>query len=380
MKKVYFDYSATTPVKNEVLEYIKDYFNVIYGNPSSTHSFGVQAKNAIVNARSIIAKCINASANEIYFTSGGTESDNWALKGVAEAYKDKGNHIITTSIEHPAVLNTAKKLEKMGYNVTYLDVDEYGLINIEDLKKSIKDNTILVSIMFINNEIGTIQDIESIGNICREKNIVFHSDAVQAFSNIAIDVKKLPVDLLSISSHKFYGLKGTGVLFIKNGIKIASLIDGGSQEKTKRAGTENVVGILAMAKAAQLACDNLEQHIEKLTELREYTLNRIMNEIDEVKYNGHPQFRHPANLHFSFKAMNSTALLIALDSLGIAVSAGSACSSGSLKASHVLKSIGVEDEYALGSIRISMGDYTTKSDCDYLVESLKKVCQKNTKR
>ncbi len=373
MRKVYFDYSATTPVKDEVSEYLKKFLSDVFGNASSVHDFGVQSKNYILEARKTIANCLNCMPKEIYFTSGGTESDNWALRGVAEALKNKGKHIITTSIEHPAILRTAEYLETQAYDITYLGVDEYGLVNSDDLRNAIREDTILVSVIFVNNEIGTIQDIRNLGNICRERGVLFHTDAVQAFSNVKIDLKDMPIDMMSLSAHKFYSIKGTGALFVKNGIKIESLIKGGAQENNKRAGTENLTGIMAMAKAAEIAYDNMDEHIEYLTELREYTLNRVLNEIDGVKYNGHSVYRHPANLNFSFQNLNSTAILIGLDKRGIAVSAGSACSSGSIKASHVLKAIGLDDSFALGSIRISMGDFTKKSDCDYLVESLKGV-------
>ncbi len=380
MKKLYLDYSATTPIKEEVLEYVNDFLYDNYGNPSSVHSFGLKSKEALAKARASFARCINAKPSEIYFTSGGTESDNWALKGIAEAHKDKGKHIIVSSIEHPAVLNTAKTLERNGYEIRYLAVDENARISLDDLENAIRKDTILVSIMFVNNEIGTIQDIKKIGEICKKSHVIFHTDAVQAFSNLSIDVNDLNVDLMSISAHKFYSFKGTGVLYIREGIQIANLLDGGSQEKSKRSGTENVMGIVAMAKAAELAVEHLEEHIEHLTALREYILNRVMNEIDDVKYNGHREFRHPGNLHFSFKNCNSTALLIALDAMGIAVSAGSACSSGSIKASHVLSAIGLDDDFALGSIRVSLGDYTNFEDCDYFLESLKKILDNMSKR
>ncbi len=380
MKKLYLDYSATTPIKKEVLEYVNVFLNENFGNPSSVHSFGLKNKEALAKARASFAECINAKPSEIYFTSGGTESDNWALKGIAEAHKDKGKHIIVSSIEHPAILNTAKRLEKNGYDISYLGVDEFGRISLEELENSIRNDTILVSIMYVNNEIGTVQDIKGIGKICRKHGILFHTDAVQAFSNLRIDVEDLNVDLMSISAHKFYAFKGTGALYLRDGIQIAKLLDGGSQEKSKRSGTENITGIVAMAKAAEMAIENLDEHVRHLTTLREYTLKRVMNEIDGVKYNGHKEFRHPANLHFSFKGCNSTALLIALDSFGIAVSAGSACSSGSIKASHVLSAIGLDEDLALASIRISFGDYTSLEDCDYLVESLKKIINNMSKR
>ncbi|MDO4771975.1 MAG: cysteine desulfurase family protein [Bacillota bacterium] len=376
MRKLYLDYSASTPVKPEVFDFVREYLTDSFGNASSLHSFGVKNKDALFRARKSFAKAINAGSSEIYFTSGGSEADNWALKGVAEAYGEKGKHIITTKIEHPAILQTAQHLERLGYELTYLSVDEHGLISLEELRDCIREDTILVSVIFVNNEIGTVQDIQAIGNLCRERKVLFHSDAVQAFSNVKIDVKALPVDLLSFSAHKFYALKGCGALYVRQGVKLGCLLDGGSQEMGMRAGTENIPAIVAMGKAAELATAQLEEHIQKLTALRDYTVKRVLEEIPHARYNGHPTERHPGILHFSFRNVNANALLIALDRLGIAVSAGSACSSGSLKASHVLRAIGLPDEWALGSVRISMGDFTEREDCDYLVDSLKKVIEK----
>lgn len=376
MKKLYLDYSASTPLKPEVFDFVREYLTDSFGNASSLHSFGVKNRDALFRARKSFARAINANSSEIYFTSGGTEADNWALKGIAEAYKEKGKHIITTKIEHPAVLNPAKHLERLGYDLTYLSVDEYGLISLEELRNSLREDTILVSVIFVNNEIGTVQDIRAIGNLCREKKVLFHSDAVQAFSNVKIDVKSLPVDLMSFSAHKFYAMKGCGALYVRQGVKLERLLDGGSQEMGLRAGTENIPAIVAMGRAAELVTEGLEEHIGKLKELRDYTVKRVLDEIPNVSYNGHPTERHPGNLHFSFKNVNANALLIALDRLGIAVSAGSACSSGSLKASHVLEAIGLPDEWALGSLRITLGDFTERADCDYLVDSLKKVIEK----
>lgn len=376
MRKVYLDYSATTPVRPEVLEEVKAYYSDFFGNASSTHSFGVAAKDALVRARTKIAKTINAAPSELYFTSGGTESDNWALKGVAFSYRQKGRHIITTEIEHPAVLNAAKKLQEHGFEISLLGVDEFGQISMEELKKTIRPDTVLVSVIFANNEIGTIQKIAEIGKLCREKDVIFHTDAVQAYGNVRIDVEELCIDLMSISAHKCYAMKGVGALYVRSGVKLDSLLDGGSQEKNLRAGTENIPGIVGMAKAAELAMCDLDARIEKLEALREYTLERVMKEIPDVKYNGHPVMRHPGNLHFSFRGLSSTALLIALDSVGIAVSAGSACSSGSVKPSHVLEAIHLSEEWASGSIRVSLGDLTCKEDCDYFADHLKRIVDK----
>lgn len=373
MRKVYLDYTASTPVKREVADEMMIYLTENYGNPSSVHSFGFINREALADARAVIAETIGADPSEIYFTSGGTESDNWALRGIAFSNIKKGNHIITSKIEHHAVLNTAKCLEEDGFKLTYLDVDKYGRINPEELKKEIKEDTVLVSIMFDNNEIGTVQDIKTLGEICRERRVLFHTDAVQAYGNVFINVKELPVDLMSLSGHKIYGPKGVGVLYVRKGVKIKKIIYGGSQEKNKRAGTENISGIMGMAKAAEIAHKNLDIHIQKLTELRDYLRDRIMSEIDFVKYNGHPTDRHPGNLNFSFGFIDGESLLIGLDNRGIAGSTGSACSSGSINPSHVLEAIGVPAEMVNGSLRLTVGDFTSKEDLDYTVEKLKEV-------
>lgn len=366
----YFDHAATTAVDEEVLKEMIPYFSMEYGNPSSIYTIGRNTKRAIEEARKRVSSVINCDAKEIYFTGCGSESDNLALKGVAYANRDKGNHIITTKIEHPAVLNTCKTLEKEGFNITYLDVDEDGLINIEDLKNIIKDNTILISVMFANNEIGTIEPIEEIGKIAREKNILFHTDSVQAIGNVKIDVQKMNIDLLSMSAHKFYGPKGVGAIYIRNGIKCNKIQDGGHQEKDKRAGTENVAGIVGLGKAIQLSYKNLEENNNKISNLRDYYEMQVEKNIPYVKVNGHRNKRLPGNSNISFKFIDGESLLLNLDMNGICVSTGSACSSGSTDPSHVLLAIGLPDSIAKGTLRVTLGKENTKEDVDYLVDNL----------
>lgn len=373
MRKVYLDYTATTPVKEEVAKEMLKYLTESFGNPSSIHTFGLENRENLAKARDTIAGTLNVRPDEIFFTSGGTEADNWALRGIAKAHAAKGKHIISSKIEHHAILHTLDALAKEGYEITLLDVDEYGLVSPEDLRAAIKDTTILVSIMYINNEIGTIQDIEALGAICREKGVLFHTDAVQAYGNIHIDLSKLPVDLMSFSGHKIYGPKGIGALYVKKGVRIANFLEGGGQERKKRPGTENLPGIMAMAKAAELAHANLDNHIAKLTELRDYMIDRVLKEIDYVKLNGHPTKRHPGNVNLSFNFIEGESLLIGLDNRGIAASSGSACTSGSLDPSHVLMAVGLPHEIAHGSCRMTMGDFTTKEDVDYTIEALKEV-------
>lgn len=373
MRKVYLDYTATTPVKEEVAKEMLKYLTESFGNPSSIHTFGLENRENLAKARDTIAGTLNVRPDEIFFTSGGTEADNWALRGIAKAHAAKGKHIISSKIEHHAILHTLDALAKEGYEITLLDVDEYGLVSPEDLRAAIKDTTILVSIMYINNEIGTIQDIEALGAICREKGVLFHTDAVQAYGNIHINLSKLPVDLMSFSGHKIYGPKGIGALYVKKGVRIANFLEGGGQERKKRPGTENLPGIMAMAKAAELAHANLDNHIAKLTELRDYMIDRVLKEIDYVKLNGHPTKRHPGNVNLSFNFIEGESLLIGLDNRGIAASSGSACTSGSLDPSHVLMAIGLPHEIAHGSCRMTMGDFTTKEDVDYTIEALKEV-------
>lgn len=369
-KRIYMDYSATTPVKKEVLDAMMPYFSEDYGNASSVHSFGRDAKNAINKSRETVAKALGARREEVYFTAGGTESDNWAIKGVAKALKHKGNHIITSKVEHHAVLHTCETLEKEGFEVTYLDVDEYGLISLDDLKAAIKDSTILVSIMFINNEIGTMQPVKEIGAIAKENGVLFHTDAVQAFGNTPIDVNELNIDMLAVSSHKIYGPKGIGAMYIRKGIRIGSFIDGGAQERKRRAGTENVPGIVGFAKAVELAMDGMDAHIEKLTGLRDRLRDGIMDKIPYAKYNGHPTQRHPGNVNICFEFIEGESLLLSLDLVGVAASSGSACTSGSLDPSHVLMAIGLTHEIAHGSLRLTIGDFTTEEDVDYVAEKL----------
>ncbi|MEQ6360157.1 cysteine desulfurase NifS [Thermoanaerobacter thermohydrosulfuricus] len=376
MDRIYLDNAATTPVDKRVLEAMLPYYSDVFGNPSSTYSYGQEAKKAIEEAREKVAKALGADADEIYFTSGGSESDNWALKGVAYALKNKGNHIITTEIEHHAVLHTCRYLEKEGFKVTYLPVDEYGLVKPEDLKKAITDKTILVSIMFANNEIGTIEPVDELVKIAHEKNVYFHTDAVQAVGNIPIDVKKLDVDLLSLSAHKIYGPKGVGALYIKNGVKIHSLIQGGTQEKNRRAGTENVPGIVGLGEAIELITKNLDSHINKLTFLRDKLINGILEKIPYTRLNGHPTKRLPGNVNVSFEFIDGESLILNLDMAGICASSGSACTSGSLEPSHVLLAIGLSKELARGSLRLTIGKDNTEEDIDKVLEVLPQIVKR----
>ncbi len=369
-KMIYMDHSATTPVKKEVLDEMLPYFSEFYGNPSSVYALSNQSKVAIDKAREQVAKALGSKKTEIYFTGGGSESDNWAIKGVAFKNFDKGNHIITTKIEHHAVLHTCEYLETKGFEVTYLDVDEYGMVSLEDLERSIKDTTILISIMFANNEIGTIQPIKEIGALAKKHGVLFHTDAVQAVGSIEIDVKDMNIDLLSLSAHKLYGPKGVGALYIKQGLKIDSLITGGAQERNKRAGTENIAGIVGLGKAIELAYENLEDNNKKLISLRERLIKNIYEKIDYVRLNGHPTERLPGNVNFCFQFIEGEALLLSLDMMGIAGSSGSACTSGSLDPSHVLLAIGLSHEIAHGSLRLSLGTANTEEEVDYVAESL----------
>ncbi len=378
MRRVYLDYSATTPTKQEVVDAMLPYFTEEFGNASSIHKYGRDVKKAVNESREKIAKLIGATGNEIYFTAGGTESDNWALQSVANDMrnKGKGNHIITTKIEHHAILHTCEALEKLGFEVTYLDVDKFGMVDIENLKNHIKDTTVIISVMFINNEIGTVQPIEEIGKIAKEKGIVFHTDAVQAIGNIAIDVDRLNIDMLSMSGHKIYGPKGIGALYVRKGLKLSSFIQGGAQEKKKRAGTENVPGIVGFAKAAEMAYDHLDEHIEKLKFLSGKLKKGIMDNVPYVKYSGHPELRHPGNVHICFEFIEGEALLLSLDMVGIAGSSGSACTSGALDPSHVLLSIGLTHEIAHGSLRLTVGDFTTEEDVDYVIEQIPPIIER----
>lgn len=375
-RRVYMDHAATTYTKQEVLDEMLPYFKEIYGNPSSVHSFGREARKAVDLARERTAAALNALPEEIYFTSGGTEADNWAIKGVAWANKERGNHIITTSIEHHAVLHTCQYLEKMGFEVTYLPVDSYGLVYPEQVKEAITDKTILISVMFANNEIGTIEPIKEIGQIAREYGIYFHTDAVQAIGQIPVDVKEMNIDLLSLSAHKFYGPKGVGALYVRKGVKLHPFIHGGAQERNRRAGTENLPGIVGLGKAIELAVSNLEESSKRLTAMRDRLISGVLNTIENVRLNGHPTKRLPGNANFSFEFIEGESLLLSLDMKGIAASSGSACTSGSLDPSHVLLAIGLPHEIAHGSLRLTLGDDNTDEDIDYVLEVLPDIVQR----
>lgn len=375
MKEIYVDNNATTFVREEVLECMLPYFTEEFGNASSSYSIGRRAKQAIEEARKKIAIAINSKPEEIYFTASGSEADNLAIRGILYANKHIGNHIITSKIEHPAVLNTCKDLETMGFKVTYLNVDENGFVDLNELRNSITEKTILISIMTANNEIGTIQNIEEIGKIARFKDIYFHTDSVQAIGNLKIDVKKMNIDALSMSAHKFYGPKGIGALYVKERINFNSVITGGHQERNKRAGTENVPAIVGMGKAIELANEELDEYNKELIELRNYTINRIIKEIDGVKINGDLEKRLSGNINISIKGVDGAALLLMLDMKGICASGGSACSTGSSTTSHVLKAIGLEDSLAKGTIRISYGKSNTLDDAEYVVDVLKESAE-----
>jgi cysteine desulfurase len=373
--RIYFDHAATTPVDKRVVETMKPYFSEKFGNASSLHQYGQEAKESLDNSRETIAKLINAEPREIIFTSGGTESDNMAIKEIAFINRDKGNHIITIKIEHHAVENSCKFLEKHGFKVTYVNVDKGGLVNLEDIEKAITDETILVSVMHANNEIGTIQPIEEIGKICREKNIIFHTDAVQTVGKIPIDVKKMNIDLLSASSHKLYGPKGVGFLYIRQGVKMQPMIHGGNHEFCLRSGTENVAGIVGFAKACELAGKEMDKRIEHESKLRDKLIKEIPEKIPESWLNGHPTKRLPGNAHFSFKYIEGESLLLHLDDKGIAASTGSACSTKELKPSHVLTAIGLSPVDAHGSLRISLGKDNTEEEVDYLIKVLPEIVE-----
>lgn len=375
----YFDHAATTGVKEAVLKEMLPYFNIEYGNASSIYGIGRRAKRAIEEARGKVAKVINAKPNEIYFTGCGSESDNLAIKGIARALREKGNHIITSKIEHHAVLNSCKSLEQEGFVVTYLNVDEKGLINLQELKDSITDKTILITIMTANNEIGTVEPIEEIGKIAKEKNIYFHTDSVQAIGNIKIDVQKMNIDSLSMSAHKFYGPKGVGALYVREGVPFTKIQDGGHQEKDKRAGTENTAGIVGLGKAIELAYKNIDEYNNKLQGLRDYYIKKVETEIPDAILNGDRIKRLPGNANISFKNVDGGDLLLKLDENGICASTGSACNTGSAAPSHVLVAIGLQPEYLQGSLRTTFGEDNSKDDVDYLIKYLKqavKECRK----
>ncbi len=373
MKNIYFDNAATAKLDDEVLKEMLPYLKDNYGNPSSIYKLGREARKAIEDSREKIAKVLNCKANEIYFTAGGSESDNTAIKGIAKANKKRGNHIITSKIEHPAVLETCKQLEKEGFEITYISVDEKGIVDLEELKKSIKPTTILITIMFANNEIGTIQPIEKIGKIAKGNNIYFHTDSVQAVGSIKIDVQKLNIDSLSLSGHKFYGPKGVGALYVKTGVPFEKFISGGHQERNKRAGTENVAGIVGIGKAIELAYENLDEYNKKIKELRDYYVKQVEEKIPYIKINGDMEKRLPGNSNISFRFIEGEGLLLNLDLKGICASSGSACTSGSLDPSHVLLAIGLPHEIAHGSLRVSIGKYNTKEEIDYLIENLMEI-------
>lgn len=373
---VYLDNAATTKVRPEVVEAMLPYFTEIYGNASAVYDFGQKCKQAMEDARETIAASIGTKASNIYFTAGGSESDNWALKGVAEAYGDKGKHIITTKIEHHAILHTCAYLEQQGYEVTYLDVDADGLVSPEALRQAIRPDTILISVMFANNEIGTIEPIAELGEIAHEHGIIFHTDAVQAYTQVPIDVEKMHIDLLSASGHKLNGPKGIGFLYIRQGLKVKSFIHGGAQERKRRAGTENVPGIVGLGKAVEIAMETMEERTAKESALRDYLIARIEEEIPFAKLNGHRVKRLPNNVNFCFRFIEGESMLIMLDMAGICGSSGSACTSGSLDPSHVLLAIGLPHEIAHGSLRLTLGDENTKEQVDYVVDHLKEIVAK----
>mgnify|MGYP000905897162 CR=1 FL=1 len=375
-KLIYLDNAATTQVYPEVLQEMLPYFSEVYSNPSAIYSFASESKKAVDKARTSVAELINAKTDEIYFTGGGSESDNWALKATADAYASKGKHIITTKIEHHAILHSAEYLEKRGYEVTYLDVDEYGVVKLDDLKAAIRPDTILISVMFANNEIGTIQPIKEIGEIAHEHGILFHTDAVQAFGQVPINVDECHIDMLSASGHKLNGPKGIGFLYIRKGVKIRSFVHGGAQERKRRAGTENVPGIVGIGTAIERAIRTMQERTKKETEVRDYLIKRVLEEIPYTRLNGHPTKRLPNNANFSFQFIEGESLLIRLDMKGICGSSGSACTSGSLDPSHVLLAIGLPHEIAHGSLRLTLSAETTMEQIDFTVDCLKKIVER----
>mgnify|MGYP001260610290 FL=1 len=373
---IYLDNAATTKVNKKVLESMMPYFSEIYCNPSAAYSFATKGRIAIEEARNHAAKLIGASDMEIYFTSGGSESDNWAIKAVAESFSDKGKHIITTKIEHHAVLHTCEYLERHGFDITYLNVDSDGKVRLDELKKSIREDTILISVMTANNEIGTIQPVAEIGKIAHEKGILFHTDAVQAYGHIPINVDEMNIDLLSASGHKFNGPKGVGIMYIRKGVKIRSFIHGGSQERGRRAGTYNVPGIAGLGTAAKLAMENMAKRAEKEKELRDYFIDRISAEIPYTVLNGHREDRLPNNINFCFRFVEGESVLIMLDQAGICASSGSACTSGAIDLSHVLRAIGLSDEMAHESLRLTLSYENTKEEIDTVVGELKRIVER----
>ena len=375
-KIIYLDNAATTKTAKESVDAMLPFFTEHYGNASSIYSLGAESKKAMTQAREIIAESIGATPAEIYFTAGGSESDNWALVATAEAYASKGKHIITSRIEHHAILHTCDYLKTRGYEITYVDVDENGVIKLDELKKAIRPDTILISVMFANNEIGTLQPIKEIGKICKEKGIIFHTDAVQAYGHVPINVDEYHIDLLSASGHKINGPKGIGILYVRNGVKIESFVHGGAQERGKRAGTHNTPGIVGFGRATALAKEKMEARTKKEVELRDYLIKRVLDEVPYTKLNGDKVKRLPNNVNFSFRFIEGESLLIMLDQKGICASSGSACTSGSLDPSHVLLAIGLPHEIAHGSLRLTLSDETTKEEIDYTVEAIKTVVER----
>ena len=373
MRNVYLDYSATTPVKDEVLQEMIPYFTEKFGNPSSLYDKGLESKAAVTHAREQVAALIGAQPREVFFTAGGTESDNWVVFGAADKLKEKGNHIITTKVEHHAMLHSCQSLEKHGYEVTYLDINKDGLVSPQDLEDAITDRTILVSIMMVNNEIGTVQPIKELAAVAKKHGILFHTDAVQALGNVPIDVKEMGIDLMSLSSHKIYGPKGSGALYIRRGVQISNYLHGGAQESKRRAGTENLTGIVGFGKAAELAKEHFEEHVAHCSSLRNHLVERVLAEIPNTFVNGTMEHRHPGNANITFEYIEGEAILLLLNQAGISVSTGSACSSASLEPSHVLSALGVPVEMIHGTVRFTIGDMTTLEDVDYTVDTLKQV-------
>lgn len=375
-KFIYLDHAATTAARPEVVEAMLPYFTEKFGNPSSVYTFSQQNKAVITQCRDVIANSLNAKSNEIYFTAGGSESDNWALKATAEAYASKGKHIITTKIEHHAILHTAQYLEQRGFEVTYLDVDENGIVKLDQLKAAIRPDTILISVMFANNEIGTIEPIKEIGEIAHEHGIIFHTDAVQAYGQVPIDVDEYHIDMLSASGHKLNGPKGIGFLYIRTGLKLRSFVHGGAQERSRRAGTENVTGIVGLAKAVEIAFATMEERTKKESAMRDHLIDRLLAEVPYARLNGHRTKRLPNNVNISFQFIEGESMLIMLDMKGICASSGSACTSGSLDPSHVLLAIGLPHEIAHGSLRMTLGEENTMEEMDYVADQIKEIVTK----
>ena len=375
-KRIYFDHAATTPVDPRVLDKMLPYFTQKFGNPNSQHAFGRETVCAVDDARDEIAACIGAKPSEIYFTSGGTEADNWALRGAAHALANRGRHLIVSAVEHPAMIATAKELAKKGFEVTFAEVDEYGAVDLEKLEKAIRPDTVFVGVMTANNEVGTIQPVKEIAALCKTKGIVFFTDAVQAAGAIPLNVKEIGADMLSFSAHKFYGPKGIGVLYIRSGLKIEKLVSGGHQERSMRGGTTNVSAVVGMAEALRIATQNLDENAAYVSAIRDRFIHRVLREIPYVKLNGHPEKRLPANANFSFRYIEGESLLFSLDLKNIAVSSGSACSSGSLEPSHVLLAMGLPEGLAHGSVRFSFGKDNTMEEADYAADALKEIVVK----